>query len=135
METHIKTLGWIHIALGIPGTIIAFVLMVFGLVAGTALGSIANSAGAGIMGTGVISAVVLVIFCLPILGIVTGYGLVALKSYGRSLGIIVSVVDIIAGFFGMFSVVAAIIGLLLIALGIYGLVVLSNKESLPLFQK
>ena len=122
MATHVKTLGVIHTifgALGLFGAIV--VLVIFGGLAGlagTAQEPDTQIAAPILGGIGGLISVVVVVFSLP--GLITGIGLLQFRSWARTLGIVVSAVSLLGVPFGT-------------ALGIYGLWVLLNRETEPLF--
>ena len=130
METHVKVIAWLHIALGGLITFACLGMGAFFLSIGHAMqqgGSGAHQAndmigrlssfeltGWIILATGLF---------LGVPGIIIGIGLLRLSAWGRILGIVVSIFDIIA------------LHPLHLALGVYGLVILCSKETGPLFQR
>ena len=125
METHVKVLGVLYIAvsaLSLFGAL--FLMLVFG---GTAslVGLTAEPGEAavaipilGIAGT----ALVALLLILSIPGLLTGWGLLNYKSWSRILGLVLSVLNLLNFPFGT-------------ALGIYGLWVLLNKDAERLFAR
>ena len=123
MQTHVKVLGVMYIAVG------ACMLLLAGFLALT-MGSVAGIVGAtaephdaaiavpilGIAGTALV--IMLGIFSLP--SLITGYGLLYFKPWARIVGIVLSAVSLINFPIGT-------------AIGIYGLWVLLNKETERLF--
>ena len=130
MQTHIKIIAWLHIALGGLITLTCLGMGAFFLIIGKAMqqgGSVAHQANSTIgtlssfnMTGWIILATGLI---LGIPGIITGIGLLRLTVWGRVLGIVVSILNIIA------------LNPLHLALGVYGLVILCSKETVPLFQR
>jgi hypothetical protein len=123
METHVKVLGALQIALGSLSLLAALVIMMVFL---GGLGSMGFSGDpdaarampiVGFIGTTLVT--FLVVLSLP--GIVTGIGLLKLRPWARILGIVLSVL----------SLVMIPIGTLV---GIYGLWVLFSKDTERLFE-
>jgi hypothetical protein len=122
MDTHVKVLGVLHMALGALGILGALALMlVFGGAAGI-VGSSGDPDAAialpilGITGTAlVVGALVL---SLP--GIIVGLGLFQFRPWARITGIVLSIFDLIWIPFGTI-------------VGVYGLWVLFSKETERLF--
>jgi hypothetical protein len=126
MESHIRTLGILHIILGSLGLIGALVvLMVFGGLAGL-VGMSAERAGDAAVampflgGLGLFIAVLILVFSLP--GFIGGIGLLKLAPWSRIFMIVISVLDLLHVPLGT-------------ALGIYGLWVLTNPQATALFER
>jgi len=123
METHVKVLGVLYIVLSALGIVAAvFMMLAFGLATGI-VGAAADAHDAaialpviGIAGT----ALVIFLFMLSIPGLVTGIGLLKYRPWARILGIVLSAINLIHIPFGT-------------AVGVYGLWVLLNKQTEPLF--
>ena len=126
MATHVKVLGVLYIVFSAIGLILA-------LFAALALGGVASLVGATadfedaaiavpVLGfTGLALAIFLSLFSLP--GLVTGWGLLALKPWARILGIVLSALQLLnVALFPVSTVLA-----------IYGLWVLFNSETERLF--
>ena len=123
MQTHVKVLGVLYLAVGgcmLMGAL--FIAMTMGGVAGI-VGAAADSEDAalavpilGIAGTAL--AAFFGIFSLP--SLITGYGLLNFKPWARIVGIVLSAISLIFIPFGTI-------------VGAYGLWVLLNKESERLF--
>lgn len=122
METHVKVLGVLQIALGSLSLLAALVLMVIFL---GGLGSIGFSGDpdamraipiVGFIGTTLVT--FLIVLSLP--GIVIGIGLLKLRPWARVLGIVLSVLSLVMIPFGTL-------------VGIYGLWVLFSKDTERLF--
>jgi hypothetical protein len=123
MDTHVKVLGVLYIALSTLGLMLALFM---GLIFGTAtsvVGMNADSRDAaialpiiGIAGTMLV--IFLVALALP--GLVAGVGLLRLRPWGRILGVVVAILHLIHIPFGTI-------------IGIYGLWVLLNKDTERLF--
>ena len=118
MDTHVKVLGVLHIAMGALGLIGALLLvLVFGGVAGivAADGDPDAAVAFSIIGlTG--TAIVMFVVCLSLPGVIIGIGLVQFRSWARIGGIVLSILDLIWIPFGTI-------------LGVYGLWVLLSKDS------
>ena len=122
METHVKVLAVLHIALGALGVLGAFVLM---LVFGGAAGIVSSTADSDariaipIIGiTGMALVVFMLVRSLP--GVFIGVGMLKFRSWARIGGIVLSILDLIWIPFGT-------------AVGVYGLWVLFSKEGERLF--
>jgi Na+-driven multidrug efflux pump len=123
MDTHVRVLGVLNIALGVVGLIIA-ALMMIGV--GGAAGIISASAEPeeAALAVPILSIVgglvVAVVFAFSVPSVVTGIGLLYFKPWARILGIVLSVI--------------ALLGFPWVTLlGIYGLWVLFNKDTERLF--
>jgi hypothetical protein len=123
MQTHVKVLGVVYMAVGACMLLLAlFLFLTMGSVAGI-VGATAEPQDAaiaipvlGLAGTAL--AAMLGIFSLP--SLITGYGLLYFKSWARIVGIVLSAV----------SLINIPIGTIV---GAYGLWVLLNKETERLF--
>jgi hypothetical protein len=123
MASHVKVLGILFIVLGALGI---FASIVFIVLVGGAAGIVGASAEPpdaaiavpiiGIAGT----AIALFIFLLSLPGVIVGYGLMHFRAWGRILGLVLSVMNLINVPFGT-------------VLGVYGLWVLLSKETEALF--
>jgi hypothetical protein len=123
METHVKTLGILHIVFGGLGVLLAIaVLFIFGGIAGlvgvTSQMDDARVAVPILGGIGTIIFFVLLAFALP--GLVAGIGLLQFRPWARILTIILSIFELIHVPFGT-------------ALGIYGLWVMLSQGTERLF--
>jgi hypothetical protein len=123
MQTHVKVLGGLYLA--VSGAFLALALFLAIAMGGAAgiVGAAADPQDAaiaipvlGIAGTMLI--VVLSVFALP--GLVAGYGLLTFRPWARIVGIVLSAVGLIYFPFGTL-------------LGAYGLWVLLNKDSERVF--
>jgi hypothetical protein len=118
MDTHVKVLGVLHIALGALGLIGALVLiLVFGGAAGIvgASGDPEAAAAVPIIGiTGTALVIFVVATSLP--GVIIGIGLLQFRSWARIGGLVLSIFDLIWIPFGTI-------------LGVYGLWVLLSKDT------
>ena len=125
METHVKVLGILYIAVSALSLIGAlFLMLVFGGTAGI-VGATADPSDAaiaipilGIAGTALVA--LLMMLALP--GLIAGWGLLSFKPWARILTIVLCVLNLINFPFGT-------------VLGIYGLWVLLNKETERLFAR
>jgi hypothetical protein len=122
METHVKVLGALQIAMASLGLLAAFILMVVFVGSASAV-SISGDPDAhialpilGITGTALVA--FLVVLSLP--GIIVGIGLLRLRPWARILGIVLSA----------FSLLMIPVGTLV---GVYGLWVLLSKDTERLF--
>jgi hypothetical protein len=123
MLTHVKVLGVLYVALGALGVLSAIVLMVVLGSAARIVGATAEPGDAAvavpilsIVGTTLVAFSLL----LSIPGIVAGWGLLRLRPWARVLGIVLSILNLIAFPFGTI-------------LGAYGLWVLLTGETERLF--
>ena len=122
MEQHVKILAVLNIILGGLGIVVALlVLVLFGGLAGVA-GSDPNpdaQGGAAVLGLiGGIGFIFIALISIPC--VIAGFGLLKFRSWAQILTIVLSVLGLLNFPFGT-------------ALGIYGLWVLLNKETKPLF--
>jgi hypothetical protein len=122
MLTHVKVLAVLFIALGALGVLAAIVLMaVFGVGAGIVGASGDRDAVIAIPIIGITGmALVMFMLALSLPGLITGFGLLKLRSWARILGIVLSAIHLINIPFGTI-------------LGVYGLWVLLNSETERLF--
>ena len=124
MDTHVKVLGVLHIALGALGLLGALLLIVvFGGAAGIVGASGDPDAAValpiiGITGT----ALVVFVTALSLPGVIIGIGLVQFRSWARIGGLVLSVCDLIWIPFGT-------------VLGVYGLWVLLSKDTERAFKE
>jgi hypothetical protein len=123
MDTHVRVLGVLNIAIGVVGLIIA-ALMMIGV--GGAAGIISASAepDEAALAVPILSIVgglvVAVVFAFSLPSVVTGIGLLYFKPWARILGIVLSAI--------------ALLGFPWVTLlGIYGLWVLFHKDTERLF--
>jgi hypothetical protein len=123
MDTHVRVLGVLNIAIGVFGLIVAALIMIG---VGGAAGIISASADPdeAAMAVPILSIIgasfVAVVFAFSLPSIVTGIGLLYFKPWARILGIVLSVISL----FGFPWVTI---------LGIYGLWVLFSKDTERLF--
>lgn len=123
MDTHVRVLGVLYIALGAIGIIVAaFAMIGIGGTAGIISASAAPEEAAlaipilSIVGT----ALVTILFAFSLPAIVTGIGLLYFRPWSRILGIVLSAI--------------ALLGFPWITLlGAYGLWVLFSRQTEPLF--
>ncbi len=123
MDTHVKVLAVLHIALGAIGVVGACVLMlVFGGAAGI-IGSIGDPdarIALPILGlTGMALVVFVLVRSLP--GVIVGIGLLKFRPWARIGGIVLSILDLIWFPFGT-------------VVGVYGLWVLFSRDTELLFE-
>ncbi len=124
MDTHVKVLGVLYLALSALGILAALFLMV--TIGGTAglVGAAADAQDAAIaipiIGiTGMALVIVLLALSLP--GVFAGWGLLNFKPWARILAIVLAILNLFNIPFGTL-------------LGIYALWVLLNKETERLFE-
>ncbi len=118
MDTHIKVIGLINIVFGILGLIVAGIIFI--AVAG---GGLLSGDEEAILITSIVAisvSSVIAIFSIP--EIIAGWGILKMKSWGRILGIVIAVLDLLAFPIGT-------------AFGIYGLWVLLNEETEHIFKQ
>jgi hypothetical protein len=123
MDTHVKVLGVLFIALSALGVFAALALMaVFGLSAGI-VGAAADGSDAavalpiiGLTGTALVS--FMLVISLP--GLIAGWGLLKFRPWARIVGIVLCAINLINIPFGTI-------------MGVYGLWVLLNNETERLF--
>jgi hypothetical protein len=123
MDTHVKVLGVLYLALSAFGVLAALFLL---LATGVASGIMASTANAhdaaislpiiGLAGTAL--ATFLLLLALP--GLIAGVGLLKYQPWARILAIVLSVINLIHIPLGTI-------------VGIYGLWVLLNRDTEPLF--
>jgi hypothetical protein len=126
MQQHVKILAVLHIVFGSIGLAVALgCLAFFGVIAGMVQSTVesngtpdAQLAGPIVGIVGVVIVVVLVVFSLP--GIITGIGMLHYREWARILGIVLAAISLPGVPFGT-------------ALGVYGLWVLLNAETVRLF--
>lgn len=124
METHVRILGYLHIALGAICALVGVVLLfVFGGLAAFAGASAASDPDAAMAAPflgllGGIFCIFLLVLAFP--GVITGIGLLKFRPWARVVGIILSALELINFPFGT-------------AIGIYGLWVLLSTATEPLF--
>ncbi len=124
MQTHVKVLGVLYLALSAFFLLAAMVLFVTMSGSAAIVGATAEPEDAaiaipilGIAGTAL--SLFLCVFALP--GLAAGYGLLTQKPWGRILGIVLSAISLINIPLGT-------------AVGVYGLWVLLHKETERLFE-
>lgn len=124
MLTHVKILGVLHIVLSALGILVGvLLLLIFGGIAGL-VGLTDHSEGKLIAipilgGIGALIFIFLMVISIP--GIVTGVGLLKIRPWARTLGIVISALNILNFPFGT-------------AVGVYGLWVLLSNETVALFE-
>ena len=123
MEQHVKILAWLNIVFGGLMIVLALcMLLLFGGLAGVVASDHADpDAAGGAAVLGVVGAIVFIFLAaISIPSVIAGIGLLKLRSWAQMLTIVMSVLSLISFPFGT-------------ALGIYGLWVMLNKETKPLF--
>ncbi len=126
MESHVKILGILRIAssaLTLVGGLIAVTVLggiggIVALVGGSETEDSLAAAGVlSILGAGVF--LILLVLSLP--GVICGWGILRFRPWAKTMGIVISAFDLIS----------VPVGTLL---GIYGLWVLTNARTAPLFR-
>jgi hypothetical protein len=123
MSTHVKVLGWLHIALGSMGLLAGASIFLFfgGLAAVVGMTDHSSDVGFAVPILGGVGALVFVILLvLSIPGIIAGIGLLNLQPWARVLTIVLSAFELLHVPFGT-------------ALGVYGFWVLLQRDSERLF--
>ena len=128
MENHVKILAVLHIVFGAIGILIALVcLALFGVITGVIQNAVESSgtpdAQLAVPVVGIVGAIIvvlIVVFSVP--GIVTGVGLLHYREWARILGIVLAAISLPGVPFGT-------------AMGVYGLWVLLNGETVRLFAR
>jgi len=124
VEQHVKILAWLNIVFGGLGILAALaILLMFGGLAGVAASDTGDpdaAGGAAVLGIiGAIGFAFLALVSIPC--VIGGVGLLKLRSWAQTLMIVMSVVSLLNFPIGT-------------AVGIYGLWILLNKETKPLFR-
>ena len=124
MQTHIKTLGILHIVFGALGVCLGLgFLLLFGGIAGIV--GIADESGEGLLAIPILGIVGTIIFVISLLlslpGIIAGYGLITFKPWARIVALVLSFFHILNVPFGT-------------ALGVYGMWVLFSPEATAMFE-
>jgi hypothetical protein len=112
MRQHIDILGWLFIAMGALGIVVA--VFVFGILG--VVGVLSGDAKAGVLLTGVGFFIAVLVAILSVPNIVTGWGLLKRKSWSRIIAIILGCLSLLSFPHGT-------------ALGIYALWVLTKPEA------
>jgi hypothetical protein len=125
METHVKVIGILHIALGCLGILLALgLLLLFGGVASvvglSSQGRDAALAAPVIGGIGGFLFLLVLLLSLP--GVIGGVGLVKFAPWSRMFMIVISAINLLNVPFGT-------------ALGVYGLWALTKAETEALFAR
>ena len=123
MDTHVRVLGVLNIAIGVLGLIVAALMLIgFGGAAGIiSAAADADEAALAIPILSVVGSVlVAVIFAFSLPSVIVGIGLLYFKPWARIVGIVLSAIALLG--FPWVTI-----------LGIYGLWVLFSKETERLF--
>ena len=118
MESHIKIVALINIVFGILGLMIAGIVFV-----AVAAGGLIAGDSETIMITSIVAVSVsglIAVFSIP--GIIAGWGILKMKSWGRILGLIMAMLNLINIPFGT-------------AFGVYAIWVLMNDETEKIFHQ
>lgn len=116
MSTHIRILGWLHIAMGVFGLLAAL-----GIFASSVFGGLFSGSLTGIVGAtlgGAFAAIIAVVFAIP--GLIAGWGLLQRAPWARTVTIVLSI----------FSLLRWPMGTII---GVYGLWVLLSSEGAAQF--
>jgi len=116
MSTHIRILGWLHIAMGVFGLLAALGIFASSVFGGLFSGSLTGMLGATLGGA--FAAIIAVVFAIP--GLIAGWGLLQRAPWARTVTIILSI----------FSLLRWPIGTII---GVYGLWVLLSSEGAAQF--
>jgi hypothetical protein len=122
VQTHVKVLGWLHIAIGglhLLSAILVWMLFMGGSAAIAATDASATGFAAFVAGLGTIIVGFMAALSLP--QVIIGWGMVNRAAWARVWGIVLSIIALFMPPFGT-------------ALGIYGLVVLFNQETIDAFE-
>jgi hypothetical protein len=123
MLSHVKVLAWLHILFGAVGLLIAlFFLFLLGGIAAF-VGSVEPGPDARIavpVLSGIGGLLFILVAALSVPGIVVGIGMLKLAPWARILGLVMSAIELLNVPLGT-------------ALGIYGLWVLTKRETEALF--
>lgn len=120
MQTHVRILGWLHLALGALDLLLA--LGVFGLFAGLgALGALFGDFGAGLAAGGVGIAIGAIVVLTGIPNLLAGFGLLAHANWARWLALVLGALNVFKFPHGT-------------ALAVYTFWVLLHDETRPLFR-
>ena len=124
MEQHVKVLAILNIVMGILGVLAAVIVLIVMGGVGLIVSSNGEADGAmvGTMLGGIGALVFVFIAVLSVPGIIAGYGLLHYRPWAPMLSIVISALNLLSFPFGT-------------ALGIYGLWVLLNESTKPLFQE
>jgi len=117
LEQHVRILGWASIIYS--GLLLLLAIALFLIIGGAGVISGDRQAMLVTGAVGTFIAVILTILALP--GVITGFGLLKFRPWARIVGIVLSALHLFAFPLGT-------------ALGVYGLWVLLNAETLPLFE-
>jgi hypothetical protein len=118
MEQHIKILGWLYVLLNAAFAIFGAITILGGLAAGVG-SSVQNHSAGALLASGVGAAIGAFLLIIGLPGLILGYGLLTRRSWSRILGIILSILELFNFPLGTL-------------LGIYGLYVLLNQETVAL---
>jgi hypothetical protein len=124
MQGHVKALGIIFLICGGLGLLAAVAfLLFFGGLAGVASTQGGDEGAVGGLALGALGGflfLIIAVMCLP--SLLAGWGLLNFKEWARILAIVISALNLLGFPIGTI-------------LGAYGLWVLLNKDTAPLFQK
>jgi hypothetical protein len=125
MQNHVKILGILHIVFGALGIIVGLgFFAIFGGIAGiVGINASGEEAAVAVPILGGIGGLILLFaMIVSVPGIIAGIGILMYKPWGRILGIIISILDLIQFPFGT-------------VLGFYGIWVLFSNEAVALFER
>jgi len=124
MDQHVKVLAILNIVLGVLGVLAAVIIMIVmggvGLIVSSDGDADEAIVGKMVGGIGAVVAVFVIVLSVP--GIIAGYGLLHYRPWAPTLSIVISALNLLSPPFGT-------------ALGIYGLWVLLNENTKPLFRE
>ncbi|CEK13799.1 hypothetical protein CWRG_00619 [Chthonomonas calidirosea] len=118
MELHVKILGWLYVLLNAAFAIFGAITIAGALAAGVGSSVQHHSAG-GLLASGIGSVIGIFLLIVGLPGLILGYGLLTRRRWSRILGIVLSILELCNFPLGTI-------------LGIYGLYVLLNQETVAL---
>ncbi len=122
MTQHVKVLSILYLILGVLG-LLASAITLLAIAGGGLIGTISSGELAPALITGAIgTAIAGFIFIISIPNIICGWAMLKYKPWGRVLGVILSLLNLVNFPIGTL-------------LGIYGLWVLTNDETAQLFRR
>ncbi len=122
MQTHIKVLGWLHLIIDAAHLLVGvFVWMVLAGAGAVAATEPQGGAGVGALLLSIGTFVLGLFAVISVPGMIIGWGLSQRRPWARVAGIVISIIALFGPPFGT-------------ALGIYGLVVLCNRETIDVFE-
>ena len=123
MEQHVKILAYLNIVFGGLGVLVALIiLLVFGGLAGIVSADPDPEAAVGVAVLGAIGGIgALIVGALSLPSLIAGFGLLKFRPWAQTLAIVMSALNLLNVPIGT-------------AVGAYGLWVLLNKDTKPMFR-